>query len=109
MTLDSDLMITIQSAMKKILAVREPKFRCIEQKHSLLAIMNLNSEMNGLCILPTNAGKSLLYMIPATLWPETVTIVILPLKSLLLGINIIHLDINNFRHISQMYCSQTTL
>jgi superfamily II DNA helicase RecQ len=85
LTEDKQIISLLFSAMKKILRSENPTFKSVFQKHSLQAIMNLKNEHNGLIILPTNAGKSLLYMIPSVIWRDTITVVILPLKSLLLG------------------------
>jgi superfamily II DNA helicase RecQ len=71
--------------MATILSTNNPEFKSMSQKHSMLAILNSKNEKNGLCILPTNSGKSLLYMVPSLCWAESVTVVVMPLKSLLLG------------------------
>jgi superfamily II DNA helicase RecQ len=71
--------------MSKLLAIPNVDFKSIEQKHALLTILNMQSQINGLCALETNGGKSMLYIIPHAFFPRTVVIVILPLKALLYG------------------------
>ncbi|KAM0714670.1 hypothetical protein Q7P37_003050 [Cladosporium fusiforme] len=72
-------------------------WRCIEQEQALGAIMSGKEQV--LAVLPTGAGKSLLFMLPCTLPHAQVTILIVPLVSLrvdllrrLRALNIDHLE-----------------
>lgn len=85
LTEDKETIDLAFSGLKTILRSENPTFKSIFQKHSLHAILNLTNDKNGLIILPTNAGKSILYMIPSLIWRNTITVIILPLKSLLIG------------------------
>lgn len=67
-------------AMKKLYGEKEAGWKSAEQEHALTTIMSWTEQV--VIILPTGAGKSLLFMLPCTLPDAGVTILIVPLVSL---------------------------
>lgn len=71
----------IIDAVRKALGKDEPvTFRSPEQKEALESVCLGRSD--GLYILPTGSGKSLLFMVPGILFPNLRTVVIVPLVAL---------------------------
>ena len=66
--------------MKKLYSNKEAGWKSIEQKQALTTIMSGTEQV--VAILPTGAGKSLLFMLPCTLPDAATTILIVPLVSL---------------------------
>jgi superfamily II DNA helicase RecQ len=66
--------------VKKLYGNKEAGWKSIEQEQALTTIMSRTEQV--VAILPTGAGKSLLFMLPCTLPDATTTILIVPLVSL---------------------------
>jgi superfamily II DNA helicase RecQ len=66
--------------LKKLYGNKEAGWKSREQERALVTIMSWTEQV--VAILPTGAGKSLLFMLPCTLPDARVTILIVPLVSL---------------------------
>jgi superfamily II DNA helicase RecQ len=66
--------------LKKLYSNKEAGWKSREQERALVTIMSWTEQV--VAILPTGAGKSLLFMLPCTLPDARVTILIVPLVSL---------------------------
>jgi len=79
-TTEDDFERTLQEAMDAFIGPSST-FRSSEQREGLLAILQGESPL--VVILPTGGGKSLLFMLPATLHDANTTIVIIPFIALM--------------------------
>ena len=70
----------LRGAMRKLYGGASLDWKSIEQEQALTAIMSWKEQV--VAILPTGAGKSLLFMLPCTLPDAGVTVVVVPLVSL---------------------------
>lgn len=66
--------------MRKLYGNKEAGWKSVEQEQALATIMSWTEQV--VAILPTGAGKSLLFMLPCTLPDAGVTILIVPLVAL---------------------------
>src|ERR1700709_243041 len=73
-------------ALQQFYRSTNARFKSATQCRALDAIVK--REESCLVVLPTGGGKSLLFMLPAYMEPESVTVVIVPLKVLLHGYSI---------------------
>jgi hypothetical protein len=71
---------TLLRGLKKLYGNKEAGWKSREQEKALITIMSWTEQV--VAILPTGAGKSLLFMLPCTLPDAGVTILIVPLVSL---------------------------
>ncbi len=71
----------IREAMQKVLKQEEPEFRSEEQERAVSAVLNLDTPL--IVVLPTGGGKSLPFMIAASLRNPGVTILVAPFTALL--------------------------
>lgn len=67
-------------ALKRFYGSKEASWKCVEQERAMTAIMSWTEQV--VAILPTGAGKSLLFMLPCTLPDAGTTILIVPLVAL---------------------------
>lgn len=67
-------------AVKKLYGNREAGWKSAEQEQALTKIMSWTEQV--VAILPTGAGKSLLFMLPCTLPDAGITVLVVPLFSL---------------------------
>lgn len=59
-------------------------WRSVKQRESMQAILSLHGEQSAICVLPTGAGKSLLFMVPAIMHDGGGTsIVVVPFAALM--------------------------
>ena len=71
----------VREAMRKVLKQDEPEFRSEEQERAVAAVLNLDTPL--VVVLPTGGGKSLPFMLAASLPDPGVTILVAPFKALL--------------------------
>ncbi len=71
----------IREAMRKVLKQDEPEFRSEEQERAVAAVLNLDTPL--VVVLPTGGGKSLPFMLAASLPDPGVTILVAPFNALL--------------------------
>lgn len=71
----------VREAMRKVLKQDEPEFRSEEQERAVAAVLNLDTPL--VVVLPTGGGKSLPFMLAASLRDPGVTILVAPFKALL--------------------------
>lgn len=67
-------------ALRSFLGSDQATFRSAEQEIAVVSAIKANEDM--LVILPTGYGKSLLFMLPAFMFPDRIVIVIVPLIAL---------------------------
>ena len=76
-------------------------WKSLKQKESMQTILRLKGDTSGICVLPTGAGKSILFMLPAMLSEGGTSIVIVPFVALaddivgrarLSGVDVIHFE-----------------
>lgn len=61
-------------------------WRSAKQRESMQAILSLRGDQGAICILPTGAGKSLLFMIPAVMPDRGTSVVVVPFAALKLDL-----------------------
>ena len=66
--------------MQKLYQSKEMRWKSAEQEQALTTIMSWTEQV--VAILPTGAGKSLLFMLPCTLADARITVLVVPLVSL---------------------------
>ncbi|KAM0720756.1 hypothetical protein Q7P37_004893 [Cladosporium fusiforme] len=71
---------TLLGGVKKLYGNREAAWKSAEQEQALTTIMSWTEQV--VAILPTGAGKSLLFMLPCSLPDAGITILIVPLVAL---------------------------
>lgn len=71
----------IKEAMRKVLQQEDPEFRSEEQERAVAAVLNLDTPL--VVVLPTGGGKSLPFMLAASLPDPGVTILVAPFNALL--------------------------
>jgi superfamily II DNA helicase RecQ len=71
----------VREAMRKVLRQEEPEFRSEEQERAVAAVLNLDTPL--VVVLPTGGGKSLPFMLAASLPDPGVTILVAPFNALL--------------------------
>ncbi|KAK0767999.1 hypothetical protein LTR91_026267 [Friedmanniomyces endolithicus] len=69
--------------MGKVLGREAVAFRSTQQRQALMSIANTNGRNPFVVVLPTEGGKSILFMVPASLDDPGVTIVVVPFRELL--------------------------
>ena len=74
---------TVKQAMSRILRTDEVTFRSSQQQEALMSIVNTNGRTPLVVVLPTGGGKSLLFMVPASLEDAGITVVVVPFRALL--------------------------
>lgn len=68
------------AALRRIIGDEQCSFRSVEQERSILKMCN--SRTDGIIILPTGAGKSMMFMVPALVRPAEMCVVVVPLVAL---------------------------
>lgn len=68
------------TGLRKLYNDSTPSWKAVEQEEAFAAIISWTEQV--VAILPTGAGKSLLFMLPCTLPDSGITILVLPLVSL---------------------------
>jgi superfamily II DNA or RNA helicase len=71
----------IKDAMRRVLQQEDPEFRSEEQERAVAAVLNLDTPL--VVVLPTGGGKSLPFMLAASLPDPGVTILVAPFNALL--------------------------
>jgi superfamily II DNA helicase RecQ len=71
----------VREAIRKVLKQDEPEFRSEEQERAVAAVLNLDTPL--VVMLPTGRGKSLPFMLAASLPDPGVTILVTPFNALL--------------------------
>ncbi|EMF14858.1 uncharacterized protein SEPMUDRAFT_113994 [Sphaerulina musiva SO2202] len=71
---------TLLAAARRLTGIADFKWRSVQQLAALRTILGGAEEI--VVVMPTGAGKSLLFMLPASLYTAGTTVVILPLISL---------------------------
>lgn len=67
-------------AMREFFGSKEASWRCAAQGQAMVTIMSRTEQV--VAILPTGAGKSLLFMLPCTIPDAGIAILIIPLVAL---------------------------
>ena len=71
----------VKRAMQTVLNQEEPAFRSAEQERAVTAVLNLDTPL--VIVLPTGGGKTLPFMLAASLPDPGVTILVAPFNALL--------------------------
>lgn len=71
----------IEQALEAILGSRA-RWKPVKQRESMAMITGLQGDQGGICVLPTAAGRSLLFMISAVMLDEGTSVVIVPFDAL---------------------------
>ena len=66
--------------MKKFFRNSEATFSCVEQAQAMMEVMGRQNDL--LVIMPTESGKSLLFMLPTLIEHGMTTVVLIPLVAL---------------------------
>ena len=69
-------------SLQKFLQSPEAQFKSSEQKSAVLHALQQQPRKDLLVVMPTGSGKSLLFMLPAFMNPDKVSVVVVPLVSL---------------------------
>ena len=77
----AQLEASAKEVLRKVLCNRQAEWTCEEQKKAVLEVLELKHDV--LVILRTGAGKTMLPIIASQLEKDNVTVVVLPLKSLI--------------------------
>ena len=77
----SQLETAAKEVLRKVLGNQNAEWTCEEQKNAVLEVLQLKHDV--LVILRTGAGKTMLPIIASQLEEDNVTVVVLPLKSLM--------------------------
>lgn len=70
----------LQAALQDVLGKREVSFRSAEQEQAMHAVLDRQTPL--VVVLPTGGGKSLLFMVPACMEEDGVTVVVVPYRAL---------------------------
>jgi superfamily II DNA helicase RecQ len=71
----------VRRAIQTVLNQEEPAFRTKEQEQAVTAVLNLDTPL--VIVLPTGGGKTLPFMLAASLPDPGVTILVAPFNALL--------------------------
>lgn len=73
----------VKRAMSRVLGQEDVDFRSEEQRESLMSVVNVAGRTPLVVVLPTGGGKSMLFMVSASLEDPGVTVVVVPFRALL--------------------------
>ena len=78
---DSDLEERAKAVLRKLLDKPDAEWSCDEQRQAVL--LACKGEEDGLILMKTGSGKTMVALIPTVLDKKRITVLILPLKSLI--------------------------